>query len=124
MNRASNLAAAMSDFAERIRHARSATKPADVAAPHPELEPRGPRLVEAEEPDFMPPTLAPETVPTVAELEAQQRRIANLTRKIDELNAAILTEILEHPDGLSGYPRTVAALARTSPLATRAPHTN
>lgn len=111
----------MSDFSERIRHARSATKPVDLVAPHAELEPRGPRLVEVGAPDVPAAAPAAEAGPTIEELEAQQRRIADLTRKIDELNAAILTQILEHPDGLSGYPRTVAALARTPMLATRAP---
>ena len=110
----------MSDFSERIRHARSATKPADVGAPHPELEPRGPRLVEPGA-GALAGSPVSEAGPTVEELEAQRRRVADLTRKIDELNAAILTQILEHPDGLSGYPRTVAALARTPTLAIRPP---
>lgn len=102
----------MSDFAARIRDARTVTKPPDAAAPHPELDPSRPQLVEA------PP--APVPGPTLAELEAQRRRVADLTRKIDELNAAILSEILRHPDGLSGYPRTVAELARKASLANRA----
>ena len=102
----------MSDFATRIRDARSATKPADAAAPHPELDQARPRLVQ--------PALAAGAGPTLAELEAQRRRVAELTRKIDELNAAILSEILRHPDGLTGYPRTVSELARKASLTSRA----
>jgi hypothetical protein len=99
----------MSDFALRIRDARTATKPADAAAPHPQLAsaPPAPSLADAR--------------PMLAELEAQRRRVAELTRKIDELNAAILAEILRHPEGVSGYPRTVAALARKRSLRNHPP---
>jgi hypothetical protein len=77
----------MTEFADRIRHARTSAKPVDA-----------------------PPLPAPG--PTLEELEAQRRRVVDLTRKIDELNAAILNEILRHPEGPRGYPLTVAALAR------------
>jgi hypothetical protein len=96
----------MSDFAARIRDARTVTKPADAAAPHPELA-------------AVPAPVVLDSRPTLAELEAQRRRVADLTHKIDELNAAILSEILRHPDGLSGYPRTVAELARKASLPKR-----
>ena len=101
----------MSDFALRIRDARTATKPAGAGAPHPELA-------------SVPPAPAPalrDARPMLAELEAQRRQVAELTRKIDELNAAILAEILRHPEGVSGYPRTVAALARKRSLRNHPP---
>lgn len=92
----------MSDFSERIRDARL------------ELVPIPPRLVRAE-----PPPPMPAERPTVDELEAQRRRVETLARKVDELNAAILSELLQHPQVLTGYPRTVAELARTSAAAGR-----
>ena len=91
----------MSDFSERIRDARL------------ELVPIPPRLVRAEPPPM------PAERPTVDELEAQRRRVETLARKVDELNAAILSELLQHPQVLTGYPRTVAELARTSAAAGR-----
>jgi hypothetical protein len=85
----------MSDFAERIRDARSSGRAARDAAPHPQLA-----------------TVLPlDAGPTLEELEAQRQRLAALGRKIDDLNASILHEILRQPGGAVHYPRTVAALA-------------
>jgi hypothetical protein len=80
----------MSDFSQRIRDARL-------------LVPIPPRLVRAE-----PPPPMPAERQTVDELEAQRRRVETLARKVDELNAAILSELLHHPQPLTGYERTVA----------------
>jgi hypothetical protein len=85
----------MSDFAERIRDARSTGRPAPDAAPHPQLA----------------AVLPLDEGPTLEELEAQRRRLDALARKIDDLNASILHEILREPGGAIQYPRTVAALA-------------
>jgi hypothetical protein len=75
----------MSDFSERIRDARL------------ELVPIPPRLVRAE-----PPPPMPAERQTVDELEAQRRRVETLARKVDELNAAILGELLQHPQAVTG----------------------
>jgi hypothetical protein len=103
----------MSDFADRIHDARAL--PAPIAAPHPELERWRPRLAEAEPRgntaaavEVVPP---PDPAPTAEELDAQRRRIDDLARKIDDLNATILQEILNQPGGAQQFPRTLAALA-------------
>jgi hypothetical protein len=109
----------MSDFADRIRDARRNPRPDLAAAPHPELEPTRPRLVPDERALAAVEPPAPPSVPRRAELgpsaadelAAQQRRIEALSRKIDDLNAAILHEILRQPGGAEQYPRTLAALA-------------
>jgi hypothetical protein len=88
----------MSDFAQRIRDARSAPRPVLGPAPHPHLAPA-------------PPVYDRAAGPSVEELEAQRERLDALARKIDDLNAAILHEILREPGGAVQYPRTVAALA-------------
>jgi hypothetical protein len=98
----------MSDFSERIRNARL-ERPTDPSAPHPELEAVRPRLVEADADPV--PEAEPAESPSVEELEEQRRRIDALARKIDDLNATILQEILRQPGGADQYPRTVAALA-------------
>ena len=99
----------MSDFAQRIRDARSAPRPIFGPAPHPQLASAPPPAeVRAGEEDA--PAVA-DASPSREELEAQRQRLDALARKIDDLNTAILHEILRQPGGAVQYPRTVAALA-------------
>ena len=98
----------MSDFAERIRKARTAT----------ELASR-PHLVDLTRASAPAAVAERRPAPTLEELEAQRRRITDLTRRIDELNAAILDEIVQHPETLAGYPRTAGAPARSSSMGDR-----
>jgi hypothetical protein len=112
----------MSEFGDRIRHARRSTKPVEVPRDEAAVgahaqPPQPPRAVDdppadAEDP---PPEAEsqpePESDPRIAELEAHRRQLDDLARKIDALNAAILHEILRQPGGAAEYPRTVAALA-------------
>jgi|tagenome__1003787_1003787.scaffolds.fasta_scaffold20936882_3 hypothetical protein len=92
----------MSDFAERIRDARVSTRPLELAA-----EP-------VAEPSVAPsPPLAavPPPGPSAEELQTLQRRVDELARKIDDLNAELLQEFARVPGAASEFPRTVAALA-------------
>jgi hypothetical protein len=102
----------MSEFSQRIRDARlelAPSRPRLVAA-------GGPRIADA----LRPPPQAAGDRTSLEELEAQRRRVEVLARKVDELNAAILSELVQHPDALSGSPSMVAELGRSSASAQRA----
>jgi hypothetical protein len=45
------------------------------------------------------------------ELAAHRRRVDELARRVDALNAALLRELTHHPHGASEFPRTMAVLA-------------
>jgi len=101
----------VSDFSQRIRDARlefapSRPRSGGGAAPPP---------VEA----LRAPAGAAEDRTSLEVLEAQRRRVELLARKVDELNAAIVSELLQHPDALGGYSRAVAGLAPSSASAER-----
>lgn len=69
-------------------------------------------MTDEERPQPPPPAAVErDTGPSVEELEARERRIAELARKIDALNAALLQELVQVPGGATEYPRTLAALA-------------
>jgi hypothetical protein len=94
----------MSDFAERIRDARVSTRPLELAA--------DPVAEQSAEPSPSPPlTAVPPPGPSAEELQTLQRRVDELARKIDDLNAELLQEFARVPGAASEFPRTVAALA-------------
>ena len=89
----------MSDFGDRIRHARISTRPLVGLAAVPAADQPPPEKgdVEAES--------------TADELAAHRRRVDELARRVDALNAALLQELTHHPHGASEFPRTMAVLA-------------
>jgi hypothetical protein len=89
----------MSDFGDRIRDARISTRPlVGLAA-----------VQTADQPPPEEGDVEPES--TADELEAQRRRVDELARRVDALNAALLRELTHHPHGASEFPRTMAVLA-------------
>jgi hypothetical protein len=91
----------MSDFGDRIRHARISTRPLVGLAAVPMAGQPPPQPVEA----------GMEAESTADELAAQRRRVDELARRVDALNAALLRELTHHPHGASEFPRTMAVLA-------------
>jgi hypothetical protein len=104
----------MSEFGDLIRDARLSTRSLAASAAAPVIDPP-PRLrgVSDEERPEPPPPAAVErdNGPAAEELEGRELRIAELARKIDALNAALLQELVQVPGGATEYPRTLAALA-------------
>jgi hypothetical protein len=96
----------MSEFGERIRAARVSARPVDAL-----IDLREPLVeVSPPEPDPRRAEIARRDADGAA-LESQRRRVAELSRRIEALNAGLLQEILRHPGGADEFPRTVALLA-------------
>jgi hypothetical protein len=89
----------MSDFGDRIKDARISTRPLVGLA-----------AVQAAD---QPPPEEVDVEPEVSadELAAHRRRVDELARRVDALNAALLRELTHHPHGASEFPRTMAVLA-------------
>jgi hypothetical protein len=91
----------MSDFGDRIKDARTSTRPlVGLAAV---------QAAEQPAPAEVPGPAVPED--TAGELEAHRRRVDELARRVDALNAALLRELTHHPHGPAEFPRTMAVLA-------------
>jgi hypothetical protein len=107
----------MSDFGDRIRDARTSTRPLVGLAAVPAAEPVPAEEAEAvaEEPPSEPVAQTAEAGPAAAattdELEEHRHRVEELARKVDALNAALLRELTHHPGGPAEFPRTMAVLA-------------
>jgi hypothetical protein len=103
----------MSEFGDLIRDARLSTRSLAASAAAPVIDPPSRlRGVSDEEPEPPPPAAVERDAgPAAEELEARELRIAELARKIDALNAALLQELVQVPGGATEYPRTLAALA-------------
>ena len=89
----------MSDFGDRIKDARISTRPLVGLAAVQAADQQAP-----EEGDLEAEALADE-------LAAHRRRVEELARRVDALNAALLRELTHHPHGASEFPRTMAVLA-------------
>jgi len=89
----------MSDFGDRIKDARISTRPLVGLAAVQAADQQSP-----EEGDLEAEALADE-------LAAHRRRVEELARRVDALNAALLRELAHHPYGASEFPRTMAVLA-------------
>jgi len=89
----------MSDFGDRIKDARISTRPLVGLAAVQAADQQPP-----EEGDLEAEALADE-------LAAHRRRVEELARRVDALNAALLRELAHHPYGASEFPRTMAVLA-------------
>jgi hypothetical protein len=89
----------MSDFGDRTKDARISTRPLVGLA-----------AVQAAD---QPPPEEVDVEPEVSadELAAHRRRVDELARRVDALNAALLRELTHHPHGASEFPRTMAVLA-------------
>ena len=89
----------MSDFGDRIKDARISTRPlVGLAA-----------VQAADQAPSDEGDLEPEASPD--ELAAHRRRVDELARRVDALNAALLRELTHHPHGASEFPLTMAVLA-------------
>jgi hypothetical protein len=89
----------MSDFGDRINDARISTRPLVGLAAVQAADQPPPEEVDVE----------PEA--SADELAAHRRRVDELARRVDALNAALLRELTHHPHGASEFPRTMAVLA-------------
>src|SRR3954452_18832232 len=111
----------MSDFGDRIKDARTSTRPIVGLAAVPAAEPVPPDGAEgvaeamAEEPHSEPAAATAEAAGAAAatahELEEHRQRVEELARRVDALNAALLRELTHHPGGPAEFPRTMAVLA-------------